>query len=68
MSTKSKRRLSLIAIATGFTLILQILNGCKPNDKAFSGDLAYKHVEVLVNFGPREPGSQSIFMTNELQF
>lgn len=60
MSTKSKRRLSLIAIATGFTLILQILNGCKPNDKAFSGELAYKHVEALVNFGPREPGSQSI--------
>ncbi|MEC7856593.1 MAG: hypothetical protein VYA96_02480, partial [Verrucomicrobiota bacterium] len=60
MSTNSKRRLSLIAIAAGCTLILQLLNGCKPNDKAFSGELAYKHVEALVNFGPREPGSQSI--------
>ena len=60
MSTRRKRSSSLIVFAAGMVLGLQILVGCKPVNKGFSGEMAYSHVEVLVNFGPREPGTEAI--------
>ena len=36
------------------------MQGCKPNKSQFSGTNAYQHVESLVDFGPRIPGSQAI--------
>ena len=60
MSTRRKRTRSLIIFASGMVLALQIFVGCKPVNKGFSGEMAYNHVEVLVNFGPREPGTEAI--------
>ena len=60
MSTRRKRTRSLIIFASGMVLTLQIFVGCKPVNKGFSGEMAYNHVEILVNFGPREPGTEAI--------
>ena len=36
------------------------MQGCKPKKKQFSGSNAYQHVEELVRFGPRIPGTEAI--------
>jgi len=60
MQISYKRIYTLIsfAILSGITFFL--LGACKPNKNQFSGVNAYQHVQKLVDFGPRIPGSQSI--------
>ena len=60
MQISYKRILTLISFAVFFSITVIFLQGCKPNKSQFSGTNAYQHVESLVDFGPRIPGSQAI--------
>ena len=60
MQISYKRIYILISFALLFGIAFVFLEGCKPNKSQFSGANAYQHVQKLVNFGPRIPGTQSI--------
>ena len=62
MLNKSKRNRSLIYSVYIAFIAVFVLIGCsrKSSDKGFSGQMAYEHIESLVSYGPREPGSEAI--------
>ena len=60
MQISHKRILTLIPITVFSSITVVLLQGCKPKKKQFSGSNAYQHVEELVRFGPRIPGTQAI--------
>ena len=60
MQINYKRIYTLISFAVLIGIAVVFLEGCKPNKSQFSGVNAYQHVQELVNFGPRIPGTQAI--------
>lgn len=60
MQISYKKIHTLISFAVFFGITATSFLGCKPKKGQFSGENAYQHVQELVNFGPRIPGSQAI--------
>ncbi|RZO18589.1 MAG: M28 family peptidase [Verrucomicrobiaceae bacterium] len=60
MQISYKRIYTLISFAVLLGITVVLLGSCKPNKDQFSGANAYQHIEELVNFGPRIPGTQGI--------
>lgn len=60
MQISYKRIHTLIFFAVFLGITATSFLGCKPKKGQFSGTNAYQHVQELVNFGPRIPGSQAI--------
>ena len=60
MQISYKKFNTLISFAVFFGITATSFLGCKPKKGQFSGENAHQHVQELVNFGPRIPGSQAI--------